>query len=108
MPEAREEDEVEQVPIFLKNVSPAIPKSESELKELVEDLIWMGCEGFSPNPGIFGVRRHCGNFSLRGGTSGLELSGKIRRIGQPRSGRKFTGFLLGRRKGGPAAKTISM
>ena len=43
MPEAREEDEMEQVPIPLKNVSPAIPKKESELKELIEDLSRMGC-----------------------------------------------------------------
>jgi hypothetical protein len=56
MPEARKEDEVEQVPIPLKNVSPAIPKSESKLKELVEDLTEMGCEGSSPNLGILRVR----------------------------------------------------
>jgi hypothetical protein len=50
MPEAREEDEVKQVPIPLINVSPAIPKSESELKELVEDLTRMGCEGLLAKP----------------------------------------------------------
>ena len=44
MPEAREEGEIEQVPIPLKNVSPAIPKV-SELKELIEDISQMGCEG---------------------------------------------------------------
>ena len=43
MPKARGEDEVEQVLIPLKNVSPAIPKKESELKELIEDLSRMGC-----------------------------------------------------------------
>ena len=36
---------MEQVPIPLKNVSPAIPKKESELKELIEDLSRMGCGG---------------------------------------------------------------
>jgi hypothetical protein len=50
MPQAREEDEVEHVPIPLRNVSPAIPKSESELKELVEDLTWMGCNGILAKP----------------------------------------------------------
>ena len=50
MPEAREGDEVEQVPISLKNVSPAIPKNEAELKELIEDLTWMGCEGLLAKP----------------------------------------------------------
>jgi hypothetical protein len=50
MPEAREEDEVDQVPIPLKNVSPAIPKNELELKELIEDLTRMGCEGLLAKP----------------------------------------------------------
>jgi hypothetical protein len=50
MPEAREEDEVEQAPIPLKNVSPAIPKSESELKELIEDLTRMGYKGLLTKP----------------------------------------------------------
>jgi hypothetical protein len=45
MPEAQEEDKIEQVPIPLRNVSHAIPKSESELKWLREDLAQMGCEG---------------------------------------------------------------
>jgi hypothetical protein len=58
MPEARDEDKMEQIPIPLKNVSPAIPKSESELKELVEDLSRMGCEESLANLGIFGVSRH--------------------------------------------------
>ena len=58
MPEAREEDEIEQVPIPLKNMSPAIPKSEAELKELIEDLTRMGCEGLLSKPWVCGVRRH--------------------------------------------------
>jgi hypothetical protein len=121
MPEAREEDEVEQVLIPLKNVSPAIPKSESELKKLVEDLTRMGCEGLLAKPwnlrsettlkewdDIEGVRRHWGSFSLRGGTNGSWLSGRIRRSGRQRYGRKFMGLLPRRTKGGPAARIISM
>ena len=50
MPEAREVDEVEHVPISLRNVAPAIPKSEAELKELIEDLTRMGCEGLLATP----------------------------------------------------------
>ena len=50
MLEEREGDEREQVPIPLKNVSPAIPKRESELKELIEDLSRMGCEGLLAKP----------------------------------------------------------
>jgi hypothetical protein len=50
MREAREEVEVEQVPIPLKNVSPVILKNESELKELFEDLTRMGCEGLLGKP----------------------------------------------------------
>ena len=45
-----EEREEEQVPIPLKNVSPAIPKRESELKKLIEDLSRMGCEGLLAKP----------------------------------------------------------
>jgi hypothetical protein len=50
MPEVWEEDEREQVPIPLKNVAPAVPKNDSELKELVEDLARMGCEGLLGKP----------------------------------------------------------
>ena len=53
MPEEQEEDEMEQVLIPLKNVSPAIPKRESELKELIEDLSRMGCEGLLTKPWNF-------------------------------------------------------
>jgi hypothetical protein len=45
MPEVREEDEREEMPIPLKNVSPAVPEKESELEELIDDLRRMGCEG---------------------------------------------------------------
>ncbi len=50
MPEAREEDEREPFPIPLKNVVPAIPKKESELQELIEDLCLTGCEGLLAKP----------------------------------------------------------
>jgi hypothetical protein len=39
-----------QVPIPLKNVSPAIPKNDSKLKELVEDLRRMDCDGLFGKP----------------------------------------------------------
>jgi hypothetical protein len=50
MPEVREEDEREHVPIPLKNVSPVVPKNDSELKELVEELRRMGCDGLLGKP----------------------------------------------------------
>ena len=50
MPEAREEDEIKQVFIPLKNVLPTIPYREAELKELIEDLTRMGCEGILSKP----------------------------------------------------------
>ena len=50
MSEAQEEDEIKQVPIPLKNVSLAILKNEAELKELIEDLTQMGCEGLLAKP----------------------------------------------------------
>jgi hypothetical protein len=53
MPEVREEDEREHVPIPLKNVSPVVPKNDSELKELNEDLRRMGCDGLLGKPWNF-------------------------------------------------------
>jgi hypothetical protein len=50
MPEIKEEDEVGLVMIPLKNVIPTIPKKEFEMKELVEDLTRMGCEGMLAKP----------------------------------------------------------
>jgi hypothetical protein len=50
MSEAREEVEREQVPIPLMNVSAVVPKNDSKLKELVEDLTRMGCEGLLSKP----------------------------------------------------------
>ena len=50
MPKAREEDKIKQVPISLKNVSPTISKTVAELKELIEDLTRMGCEGILSKP----------------------------------------------------------
>ena len=48
MPEVREDDDF--VPIPLKNVAPAIPKWEPEMRELIEDLTQMGCEGLLAKP----------------------------------------------------------
>jgi hypothetical protein len=50
MPEVRGEDEREEMPIPLKNVSPAVPTDESELEELIKDLRRMGCDGLLGKP----------------------------------------------------------
>lgn len=50
MPEVREEDEFELVLIPMKNVTPAIPKKEFEMRELVEDLTLLRCEGLLAKP----------------------------------------------------------
>ena len=50
MPEGREEDDREPFPVPLKSVVPAIPKKESKLQELIEDLRLMGCEGLLAKP----------------------------------------------------------
>ena len=50
MPETQEEDEREHVPIPVKPVLPATPRRDSELKELIEDLSRMGCEGLLAKP----------------------------------------------------------
>ena len=44
MLEMRDEDEREPILILLKNVVPTIPKRESKLQELIEDLHLMGCK----------------------------------------------------------------
>ena len=50
MPEAREEDRREPIPIPLKALIPAIPREDGELQELAEDLRVMGCEGLLAKP----------------------------------------------------------
>ena len=48
MPEVSEDDDLVSIP--LKNVAPAIPKWESEMRELIEDLTRMGCKGLLAKP----------------------------------------------------------
>jgi hypothetical protein len=67
MPEVREEDELELVPIPLKNVTPTIPKKESEMKELVEDLTRMGCEGLLAKPWNLRNKAILKEFLFKGG-----------------------------------------
>ena len=50
MPEARAVDEIEPILILLKSVIPAVPKEDSELQALAEDLRVMGCEGLLAKP----------------------------------------------------------
>jgi hypothetical protein len=50
MPEVREEDMREAIPIPMKPLVPAIPKDDEELQELGEDLRRMGCEGLLGQP----------------------------------------------------------
>jgi hypothetical protein len=50
MPEVKEETKLELVRVPLKNVTPAISRWESKMKELVEDLTRMECEGLLAKP----------------------------------------------------------
>jgi hypothetical protein len=50
MPEVREEDMREAIPIPMKPLVPAIPTDDEELRELGEDLRKMGCEGLLGQP----------------------------------------------------------
>ena len=50
MPETREEDQREPIPIPLKALIPAIPREDRELQELAEDLRVMGCAGLLAKP----------------------------------------------------------
>ena len=70
MPEVRKEDEIEQVPIPLKNVSHVIPKSEVELKELIEDLTQIGCVSRTSPKGYPKHHGHKGDPRVTPGTCG--------------------------------------
>ena len=50
MPEAREEDMRELIPILTKTPMHAISTDDEELQELAEDLQIMGCEGLLAKP----------------------------------------------------------
>ena len=50
MPKARAGDEIDPILIPLKTVIPAIPKKDSELQALAEDLRVMGCDGLLAKP----------------------------------------------------------
>jgi hypothetical protein len=54
MPEIREEDMREAIPIPMKPLVPAIPTDDEELRQLGEDLRRMGCDGLlARNPGMY-------------------------------------------------------
>jgi hypothetical protein len=50
MPEIREEDMRETIPIPMKPMVPAIPTDDEELRQLGEDLRKMGCDGLLAQP----------------------------------------------------------
>jgi hypothetical protein len=50
MPEVREEDMKETIPIPMRPIVPAIPTDDADLRQLGEDLRKMGCEGLLAQP----------------------------------------------------------
>jgi hypothetical protein len=50
MPEIREEDMKEAIPIPMKPLVPTIPTDDEELRQLGEDLRKMGCDGLLALP----------------------------------------------------------
>jgi len=50
MPEVREEDMRETIPIPMRPIVPAIPTDDADLRQLGEDLRKMGCEGLLAQP----------------------------------------------------------
>jgi hypothetical protein len=50
MPEIREEDMRETIPIPMRPIVPAIPTEDEELRQLGEDLRKMGCDGLLAQP----------------------------------------------------------
>ena len=73
MPEALAGDEIEPIPIPLKNVIPAVPKKDSELQALAEDLRVMGCEGLLSKPWNHRAEDTLREFRFEHGTNGYGL-----------------------------------
>jgi hypothetical protein len=79
------------------------------LKELVEDLTGMGCEGLLAKPCNLQSEATLRKFLFERGNQWFkEPSGMIRRNGWLRFGRRFTGLFPGRAKCGTTVKIISM
>ena len=105
MPEAQEEDEIEQVPIPLKNVAPTIPKKEWELKELIFRWVAGDC---LPNPGISERNPLYGNSCSRGETNGFGRLDKTRINGHRRCGLRSTDVHQGRARDGRIVMIVIM
>ena len=109
MLEEREGDEREHVPISLKNVSPAIPKRESELKELIEDLSRMGCEGLLAKPWNLRAETTLREFLFERGNQWFRtIRQDLNKIEQQRYGQGFTDFRKTRARAGLAVGIVSM
>jgi hypothetical protein len=68
MPEIREEDMRETIPIPMKPLVPTIPTDDEELWQLGEDLRKMGCDGLLAQP--WNVQDDSALRELQGGISG--------------------------------------
>ena len=99
MPEAREEDEREQVPIPVKPVSPATPKRDSELKELIEDLSQMGCEGLFTKPWNLRAEATLREFLFERGNQWLRTMMQESEKWSPKVWAGVYGFLKGKGEG---------
>ena len=72
MPEVQEEDERGPIPFPLKSVVPAIPKRESKLQELIEDLRLTGCEGLVAKSRNLRVETTLGEFLFERGNQWIK------------------------------------
>jgi hypothetical protein len=104
MPEIREEDMRETIPIPMKPLVPAIPTDDEELRQLGEDLRKMGCDGLLAQPWNVQDDRVLREFKFLRGTSGFIPRGGSRKNGLRIHGRKFTDFKKESEKDGQAKK----
>ena len=107
MPTVQEEDMLEQIPIPIKALIPAVPRDDKELQQLVGDLRIMGARVCSPNPGTSYPKRFSGNLSLNRGISGSARRRGIRIRGRRTCGIGSTDFRGASRRGRQVAMTPS-
>ena len=96
MPEAREGDEREPFPIPLKSVVPAVPKKESELQVLVEDLRFMGCGGLLSKTRNLRSEDTLREFNFERGNQWLRTMRQAPNLWTPEVWAKVHGFQSGR------------
>jgi len=95
MPEIREEDMRETIPIPMKPLVPAIPTDDEELRQLGEDLRKMGCDGLLAQPWNVQDNKVLREFKFPRGNQWLHTKRKEPEKWTPNTWAKVYGFQKG-------------